>query len=245
MARRHPLVPHRRGGGRRARTRHRLARDDRAHPPRRCRVLGTLGLLVPFAAYSIAERLGGSGVLAVVAAGILIGYHAPRTSYTTRAAGAADLAVGRPAARGSRVRPHRPQLSPAVADVLGSDLGFGTNLALAFAAFGAVIVVRVARVFGGYAVSRRLGTWIAPRRARCGRAPTSNRGSLRRSSPSSRGRACAASSPSRPRPRSRRSRRSHRGQPGLLVAFVVTVGSCCCVDHAAAAHHAPRRGRRR
>ena len=132
-------------------------------------VLGTLGLLVPFAAYSIAERLGGSGVLAVVAAGILIGYHAPRTSYTTRQQErpiwqSVDLLL-----EGLVFALIGLQLSPAVADVLGSDLGFGTNLALAFAAFGAVIVVRVAWVFGGYAVSRRVGTWIAPRRARRGR----------------------------------------------------------------------------
>jgi len=46
--------------------------------------IGTVGLLVPFGAYAIAERLEGSGVLAVVAMGLYVGYHAPRTSYTTR-----------------------------------------------------------------------------------------------------------------------------------------------------------------
>ncbi|WP_309128257.1 sodium:proton antiporter [Microbacterium sp.] len=47
-------------------------------------VHGTFGLLAPFGAYAIAEALGGSGVLAVVAMGLFVGFNAPRTSYTTR-----------------------------------------------------------------------------------------------------------------------------------------------------------------
>ncbi|MGM1017829.1 MAG: cation:proton antiporter [Actinomycetota bacterium] len=47
-------------------------------------VIGTFGLLVPFGAYAIAEHLGGSGVLAVVAMGVYVGFNAPRTDYTTR-----------------------------------------------------------------------------------------------------------------------------------------------------------------
>lgn len=47
-------------------------------------VVGTFGLLVPFGAYAIAEHLGGSGVLAVVAMGLYVGFNAPRTDYTTR-----------------------------------------------------------------------------------------------------------------------------------------------------------------
>ncbi|MGB4135546.1 MAG: sodium:proton antiporter [Microbacterium sp.] len=47
-------------------------------------IIGTFGLLAPFGAYAIAEHLGGSGVLAVVAMGMYVGFHAPRTSYTTR-----------------------------------------------------------------------------------------------------------------------------------------------------------------
>lgn len=47
-------------------------------------VIGTFGLLVPFGAYAIAEHLQGSGVLAVVAMGLYVGYNAPRTDYTTR-----------------------------------------------------------------------------------------------------------------------------------------------------------------
>lgn len=47
-------------------------------------VNGTFGLLAPFGAYAIAEEMLGSGVLAVVAMGLFVGFNAPRTSYTTR-----------------------------------------------------------------------------------------------------------------------------------------------------------------
>ena len=47
-------------------------------------VIGTFGLLAPFGAYGIAEHLLGSGVLAVVAMGLYVGFNAPRTDYTTR-----------------------------------------------------------------------------------------------------------------------------------------------------------------
>jgi CPA1 family monovalent cation:H+ antiporter len=47
-------------------------------------VIGTFGLLAPFGAYAIAEHLGGSGVLAVVAMGLYVGFNSPRTDYTTR-----------------------------------------------------------------------------------------------------------------------------------------------------------------
>ncbi|GAA4854177.1 cation:proton antiporter [Saccharopolyspora rosea] len=46
-------------------------------------VATVLGVLVPFVAYLLAEELGGSGVLAVVTAGLYVGHHQPRA----RAAG--------------------------------------------------------------------------------------------------------------------------------------------------------------
>lgn len=53
----------------------------RVHDP----VIETLmGLLVPFVAYLGAEELSGSGVLAVVVAGLIIGYNSPKTGYATR-----------------------------------------------------------------------------------------------------------------------------------------------------------------
>ena len=47
-------------------------------------VSSTLGLIMPFGAYILAEHLHGSGVLAVVAMGFYVGYNAPRTSYAQR-----------------------------------------------------------------------------------------------------------------------------------------------------------------
>jgi Na+/H+ antiporter len=43
-----------------------------------------IGLLTPFAAYWSAEALSGSGVLAVVAAGLYLGHTAPRAGFATR-----------------------------------------------------------------------------------------------------------------------------------------------------------------
>src|SRR5690606_24170324 len=44
---------------------------------------GTFSLLAPFGAYALAEHVGGSGVLAVVAMGLFVGYNSPHTSYAT------------------------------------------------------------------------------------------------------------------------------------------------------------------
>ncbi|MGW6131800.1 cation:proton antiporter [Cellulomonas sp. NPDC055163] len=47
-------------------------------------VASAVGLLTPFAAYWSAEALGGSGVLAVVAAGLYLGHTSPRAGFATR-----------------------------------------------------------------------------------------------------------------------------------------------------------------
>ncbi len=47
-------------------------------------VASAIGLLTPFAAYWSAEALSGSGVLAVVAAGLYLGHTSPRAGYATR-----------------------------------------------------------------------------------------------------------------------------------------------------------------
>ncbi|MFY9808611.1 MAG: cation:proton antiporter, partial [Pseudonocardiaceae bacterium] len=43
-----------------------------------------LGLVIPFAAYALAEELRVSGVLAVVMAALYLGHHAPQAGYATR-----------------------------------------------------------------------------------------------------------------------------------------------------------------
>jgi Na+/H+ antiporter len=47
-------------------------------------VESALGLVVPFTAYLVAEQVHASGVLAVVVAGLYLGYHAPETGFATR-----------------------------------------------------------------------------------------------------------------------------------------------------------------
>ncbi|QUQ70228.1 cation:proton antiporter [Kutzneria sp. CA-103260] len=43
-----------------------------------------VGMVVPFAAYLVAEELQGSGVLAVVAAGLYLGHNSPKAGFATR-----------------------------------------------------------------------------------------------------------------------------------------------------------------
>src|SRR5919107_1566119 len=47
-------------------------------------VESALGLVVPFGVYLLAEAVHSSGVLAVVVAGLYLGYHAPESGYATR-----------------------------------------------------------------------------------------------------------------------------------------------------------------
>ncbi|MGH3751367.1 MAG: cation:proton antiporter [Pseudonocardiaceae bacterium] len=48
------------------------------------RLESALGLVVPFAAYALAEQVHVSGVLAVVVTGLYLGHHAPQAGYATR-----------------------------------------------------------------------------------------------------------------------------------------------------------------
>lgn len=48
------------------------------------RLESAVGLVVPFAAYALAEEVHGSGVLAVVVTGLYLGHHAPEAGYATR-----------------------------------------------------------------------------------------------------------------------------------------------------------------
>jgi len=47
-------------------------------------VTSVMGVVVPFAAYLLAEELSGSGVLAVVAAGLYLGHRSPEAGYASR-----------------------------------------------------------------------------------------------------------------------------------------------------------------
>ncbi len=103
-------------------------------------VIGTFGLLAPFGAYAIAEHLLGSGVLAVVAMGLYVGYNSPRTDYTTRQQEKPLWLSGRSAAGELRVRVLRPPV-PRVLSDLGSE-SVGQILLLSGAVLLVVVIVR-------------------------------------------------------------------------------------------------------
>ncbi|MGP6170344.1 cation:proton antiporter [Microbacterium sp. A204] len=125
-------------------------------------VIGTFGLLVPFGAYAIAEHLGGSGVLAVVAMGLYVGFNAPRTDYTTRQQEAplwlsADLLLE------SFVFAYIGLQFPRVLRDLSSE-SVGQFLLLAGAVLLAVLLVRPAYIYPAHAWARwaerkRLARW--------------------------------------------------------------------------------------
>lgn len=111
-------------------------------------VTGGLGLLMPFGVYAIAEHLMGSGVLAVVAMGLYVGYHAPRTAYTQRMQDrplwhSAEFLLE------SFVFAYIGLQLPAVLRAV-VDTGAGDTLVLALAVFGVVLVVRPVFVFASY-----------------------------------------------------------------------------------------------
>jgi len=102
-------------------------------------VNGTFGLLAPFGVYGITEHLGGSGVLGVVAMGLVVGYNAPRTSYATRQQ-EAPLWLSADFLLESFVFAYIGLQLPRVLADLGE--GGGGVLALSAAVLGVVLVVR-------------------------------------------------------------------------------------------------------
>ena len=121
-----------------------------------------LGLIVPFAAYLLAEELQGSGVLAVVGAGLYLGHRSPEAGYATRLQegplwSSLDLLLEAVvfALIGLELR-------YVVGAVEDSDRSNASLFTAALAVLATVIVVRVVFVFG-LEVLRR-----APRPSRAG-----------------------------------------------------------------------------
>jgi len=125
-------------------------------------VHGTVGLLAPFGAYAIAEALGGSGVLAVVAMGLFVGFNAPRTSYTTRQQ-EAPLWLSADFLLESFVFAYIGlQLPRVIADLNDGDVG--PVLGLSLVVLLVVLVVRPlfvypANAWGQWWTRRRLSRW--------------------------------------------------------------------------------------
>jgi len=114
-----------------------------ADPP----IATLLGLVVPFASYWLAEELSGSGVLAVVAAGLYLGHHSIEAGYATRLEeeplwGTIDLALETLTFALIGV-----QLKWLIGDVLESDQGLAHALLVSAAVFAVVVLIRPVYVF--------------------------------------------------------------------------------------------------
>lgn len=140
-----------------------------------------LGLLVPFLAYIGAEELGGSGVLAVVAAGLWIGFNSPKTGYAARLTerpvwSAIDLLL-----EGVVFALIGLQMKPIAESLAASDRGVWSTVVVAVVILAVVILIRPVFIFTTYYVSRsqrQRRRWARKRLAarRAGSATTGRRG---------------------------------------------------------------------
>ncbi|MGH8921059.1 MAG: cation:proton antiporter, partial [Actinomycetes bacterium] len=129
----------------------------RLHDPR---LESALGLVVPFAAYALAEQMHVSGVLAVVMTGLHLGHHAPQAGYATRLQ---DQAVWRAADTVLEAFVFALiglQLPAVVRGVPGE---FGTLLIAAVAVFATAILARVVWVFPAIYLPRVLSSRVRTR----------------------------------------------------------------------------------
>jgi Na+/H+ antiporter len=115
-----------------------------------------IGLLLPFVAYISAEELSGSGVLAVVAAGLFVGFNSPRTGYATRLQERPFWAAADVLLEGFVFALIGLQLRTVVQEVAGSDRGLGQSVGVAFVVLAVVVLVRPAFVFVSYYAARVL-----------------------------------------------------------------------------------------
>ncbi|GAB4082527.1 Na+/H+ antiporter [Modestobacter muralis] len=132
-------------------------------------VESVLGLIVPFAAYLLAEELSGSGVLAVVAAGLYLGHRGPEAGYATRLQemplwSSLDLLL-----QAVVFALIGLQLRAVVDEVADSERSTGQLLVAAAVVLATVIVVRAVFVFGLELVRRTPrpvpgGRWVSPAR---------------------------------------------------------------------------------
>ena len=164
-----------------------------------------ISLIVPFAAYLPAEQLGVSGVLATVAAGLLVGFRAPRIMRSdTRLLGTGTWKMVIFVVNGLAFLLIGLQLPTVIADLEGYDAGELIGLAAAVSL--TVILVRLAWVYPGHVPSAL---------ARSRRLLGATRRHRPASSSSSAGAACVERSPSS---RPWRCRRRSRANPSPAAA---------------------------
>jgi Na+/H+ antiporter len=115
-----------------------------------------IGLLLPFIAYITAEELSGSGVLAVVAAGLFVGFNSPRTGYATRLQERPFWAAADVLLEGFVFALIGLQLRTVVQEVAEGDRGLPQSVGVAFVVLAVMVLVRPAFVFASYYAARVL-----------------------------------------------------------------------------------------
>lgn len=132
-----------------------------------------LSVVVPFAAYLVAEELGASGVLAVVAAGFYLGHNASRTSYDSRIQERQFWRTADALLETFVFAYIGLQLRFVAGDAIASGIGIADVAGVSLAVLFGVIVVRLAWVFLTGAIVK----WRYPRllAARARMAPDDRR----------------------------------------------------------------------
>ncbi|MFZ7088127.1 cation:proton antiporter [Curtobacterium sp. RRHDQ10] len=121
-----------------------------------------MSILLPFVAYILAEDLSGSGVIAVVTAGLYIGFNSPKESYATRLQErplwtSADVIL-----EGFVFGLIGLQLKTVINDLVESDRSLWQSVGVAFVVLAVVILVRPVFVFLSYYRRRVNGRWLRP-----------------------------------------------------------------------------------
>jgi CPA1 family monovalent cation:H+ antiporter len=110
-------------------------------------VASAIGLLTPFAAYWFAEAVEGSGVLAVVTAGLYLGHTSPRAGYATRLYEEPIWSTLDILLESFTFALIGVQLPWVVRDVIASDQGLRHGIAVSLLVLLTAILVRPAYIF--------------------------------------------------------------------------------------------------
>lgn len=111
-------------------------------------VASAIGLLIPFGAYWAAEAVGGSGVLAVVTAGLYLGHTSPRAGYATRLYEGPIWSTLDLLLESFTFALIGMQLPWVVRDVVASDQGFAHGVVVSLVVLATALAIRPLYVFG-------------------------------------------------------------------------------------------------
>ncbi len=110
-------------------------------------VASAIGILTPFAAYWSAESIHGSGVLAVVTAGLYLGHTSPRAGYATRLYEEPIWSTLDILLESFTFALIGMQLPWVIRDVVASDQGFGHGMLVSLAVLAAALLIRPIYIF--------------------------------------------------------------------------------------------------